>query len=116
RACSSQVLVIAAQEAPGAMRTGYLWENFACLQCLETGGHMRLDFLPPSWSERSKGLTPYPLGQSLGIFPINRLGRGHRFLRQGKSLFNAASIERDLGLDGSKPIVDVKPSPAKALG
>src|SRR5712691_3074691 len=116
RACSSQVLVVAAQKAPGAVRTGHLWKNLACLERLETGGHMRLDFLPPSWSERSKGLTPYPLGQSFRIFPINRLGIGHCFLRQGKSLFTAASIERNFGLDRGKPIVDNQSSPAKALG
>jgi len=45
RTSGRQIVAVAAQQTPGAMGAGDLWEHFACLKRLETGRQMFLDFV-----------------------------------------------------------------------
>src|SRR6266849_858610 len=116
RTSGRQIVAVAAQQTPGAMGTGDLWEHFACLKRLETGRQMFLDFVPTRWGKCGKGLAPYPLGQALSVFAVNGVGVDHCLFRKAERFLNTMRAEDHFSAGGGKPIAEDEPLLAKTLG
>src|SRR5205085_6543755 len=94
--------------SPVLMEANCLHQKLACLESLETGGYMCFGIFPAWWTTSGKGQSLYPLGQPFGVFPINRLRVGYRFLRKSQGFLGAPSLKCYFGLEGGKHILEEK--------